>query len=203
MRKFIFVICSFLILPSIGLSQSKYIGVSLSNNTTGLPIIAYPDVFYTQFHPGLDVTYSQAVNKDAKNRLFVNGTLGYYHHQFVQDLVRIFPSFTYERLLSDRAFLQAGIGGGYGLSFEGKNAFKLLDDGTYERKGFYGARSQYLIALEFGFVYSLFKDSSSQPQLTFQLKSFMQGTYVKSYVPLLPLNSVNLGIRFPLYNKEK
>jgi hypothetical protein len=175
----------------------------LSNNTTGLPVIAYPDLFYSQFHPGVDITYGHQLNKSVKNKVYLNGTMGFYHHQFVQNLLRIYPTVSYERVLSDRALIQVGLGGGYGISFEGKNAFKLLEDGTYENKKFFGARSQYLMAVKFGFIYTLFKDNESKPKLTFQLKSFMQGTYVKSYVPLLPINSVNLGIRFPLNNNEK
>lgn len=183
-------------------SQDKFISLTLSNNTTGLPVLAYPDLFYSQFHPGIDITYSHQLKKSLKNKLYVAGNLGFYHHQFVQDLVRIFPTFTYERAFSEQFQVQAGLGAGYGLSFEGKNAFKLQDDGSYVNKGFNGARSQYLIALEFGVTYTILQKSILQPQLLVQFKSFMQGTYVKSYVPLLPLNSFNLGIRIPLKTQK-
>ena len=202
--KVIFLSCFFIFATyDLVISQSKFISTTISNTTTGLPVIAYPDLFYTQFHPGIEATYGWQMNKSPKNKLYVNANLGYYHHQFVQSLVKIYPTVLYERKLSDRFNLNAGLGAGYGLSFEGKNAFALQDDGTYENKPFLGARSQYLIALELGVVYSISREKVNTPQLILGFKSYMQGTYVKSYVPLLPLNSLNIGIRFPLKNIEK
>ena len=202
--KVILQLCFFILATyNLAISQSKFISTTISNNTTGLPVIAYPDLFYTQFHPGIEATYGWQINKNPKNKLYVNGNLGYYYHQFVQSLVKVYPTMSYERTLSERFNLNVGLGAGYGLSFEGKNAFALQDDGTYDNKPFMGARSQYVIAFELGAVYSLSNQNMNSPQLILQFKSFMQGTYVKSYVPLLPLNSLNIGIRFPLKNIEK
>lgn len=184
-------------------TQSTFVGLTLSNNTTGLPVITYPDLFYTQFHPGLEATYSKQLNKNAKNRLYINGNFGFYYHQFVQSLVRIYPTVSYERSISKSFNLGVGLGAGYGLSFEGDNAFVQQEDGTYRNKAFGGARSQYILGLELGMTYSFRKDKIQSPQLVVLFKSFMQGTYVKNYVPLLPLNSLNIGIRIPLQTIEQ
>lgn len=192
------------IVPLIStIGQSTTYSLTLSNNTIDLPIISYPDLFYSQFHPGIEATYSKQLNKDSKNKFYLNGNIGYYYHQFVQSLVKIYPTVSYERAINKRLDINLGLGAGYGLSFEGDNAFTLQDNGSYKNKSFLGARSQYLIAFELATAFALAKDKLNSPELLIQFKSFMQGTYVKSYVPLLPINSVNIGVRFPLQNIEQ
>lgn len=201
MRALLNVFLSFfivLISLSLGHAQSRYLGISLSNNTTGYPVIAYPDLFYSNFHPGLDILYAWKINNGERDRLFVNANVGMYYHQFVQSLVRIYPMLTYERKVGSKLSLEGGLGAGLGVSFEGTNAFVLNDDGSYDNKPFFGARSQYLIGLHLGGSYPLQKNNPEGIRLSAQFRSFMQGTYVKSYVPLLPLNSFNLGIILPL-----
>ncbi len=195
------IVAFFILFTSIlSFGQSKHIGLTLSNNTTGLPILAYPELFYSQFHPGIDAFYSLQLNNSENNKILLKANLGFYYHQFVQSLLRIYPTVNYERELNQKLSLGVGLGGGYGLSFEGKNAFVFKEDGTYENKGFFGARSQFLIAFEIGAGYSLKANNENSPILICQFKSFMQGNYVKSYVPLLPLNSINIGIRLPIKN---
>lgn len=182
-------------------SQDRRWAVSLSNNTAGLPVIAYPNLFYSQFHPGVDGQMSWQLNQNEDNRIYAHANLGVYYHQFVQTLVRVYPTIAYERKLG-RFAANIGLGGGYGLSFEGKNAFVLQEDGSYVNKGFGGARSQFLIALEIGGRFALQADNPFGPQIIIKLASFMQGTYVNSYVPLMPINSFQIGFSTTLRNPK-
>lgn len=178
-------------------AQDRRWAVTLSNNTAGLPVMAYPNLFYSQFHPGLDAQMSWQLNKNEDNRIYLHANAGIYYHQFVQTLVRIYPTVAYERKLG-RFAANIGLGGGYGLSFEGKNAFVAQEDGSYTNKGFGGARSQFLIALEIGGRFAINAEQAFGPQIIAKFASFMQGTYVNSYVPLMPINSFQLGFSMPL-----
>jgi hypothetical protein len=178
-------------------SQDRRWALTASNNITGMPVVSYHKIFYSQFHPGLDAQMSWQLNKSEVNRIYVHANAGFYYHQFVQTLVRLYPSINYERQLG-RFAANIGLGGGYGLSFEGKNAFILQADGTYANKSFAGARSQFLVTFEIGGRYALQADNPFGPQIIAKFASFMQGTYVNSYVPLLPLNSFQIGFSMPL-----
>ena len=86
-------------------------------------------------------------------------------------------------------------------SANGMYNFIMQEDGSYKPKGNGGARSQYLIAAELGGRFALMGDVSTEgPQLTFKFVSYMQGTYVNSYVPLLPINSFQICCKSMLNN---
>ena len=178
-------------------AQIDRIGFTVSNNTTGLPVLTYHHSFYTNFHPGLDVQLGWKLNKSDKNKFYLNANTGFYYHQFVQTLFKLYPSVSYERAIKSRANFTIGLGGGYGLSFEGDRAFVKNDDGSYDQKGFFGPRSQFLLAFDIGGSYALKKDGTG-PLFQAKLTTHMQGVYVKSYVTLLPINGFQIGMLYPL-----
>lgn len=182
-------------LPCFG--QIDRMTFSLSNNTTGLPIITYPQLFYTQFHPGVEFSLEKKLNKREKNQFYFRAHTGIYYHQFVQTFLKLYPSVSYERKINSRINLGLGFGGGYGLSFEGDRAFVKQDNGTYKQKGFFGARSQFLAAFDFGGSFKLNKEGNG-PKLTLRFATYMQGPFVKGYVLLLPLNAIQVGLAYPL-----
>ncbi len=181
-------------------AQLSSFGFSLSNNITGLPVLTYPKLFTSQFHPGIDLTYSRKLNRSDKNKFYLNANIGGYHHEFVQTLVRIYPDISFQRKISEKLDFKFGLGAGYGLSFEGDRAFIQNEDGTYSSKSLKSARSQYLITAKFGL--EILISAESKQKLFFQFASVLQGTYVKSYVPILPVNSFHIGYLFPLKNTE-
>jgi hypothetical protein len=178
-------------------AQFNQFQISLSNNTTGLPVLTYPQLFYSQFHPGLELALIRQLNQSEKNMLLLGVHAEVYHHQFVQTLIKLYPSIAYERKLNSRINAGLGLGAGYGLSFEGNRAFVKQDNGSYKKKSFFGARSQFLFTLNIGGSYALKKDITG-PSLSFRFASYMQGPYVKSYVLLLPINAFQIGIQYPL-----
>lgn len=180
-------------------SQTSYLGISISNNITGMPVLAYPKIFTTQFHPGLDLKYAMKLNNSENNRFYLDLNLGAYHHEFVQTLIRVYPEMAYEKKLFKTADFHVGLGGGYGLSFEGNRGFVKDETGGYANKAFKSARSQYLIAFNFGFNFLL--SETNQTKFNLRFASFVQGTYVKSYVPILPLNNFQVGFITPLKTK--
>jgi hypothetical protein len=198
MKKSIFYFLFFLAVS--GFSQETRQGVFISNNITSFPVTTYPQLFYSQLHPGIDIFRSWKLNKSEKNQIHWAVNVGGYYHRFIQTNVRMYPSVFYERFFGSRFYANIGLGGGYSLAFENMETFTLQDDGTYKKKTLV-ARSQYLVQLGFGFNYALKKDKPDGARLLLQFKTFIQGPFVSGYVPMLPVNSLMLGFSVP-FNKK-
>lgn len=181
-------------------SQNSRIGIEFSNNITSFPVTTYPQLFYTQFHPGLDFCKSWRINKNEKNQIWCSGNLGGYYHRFIQTAVRIYPSVEYNRMLGKGFLFHIGLGVGYSLAFENMETFELQDDGTYKMKTMV-ARSQYLAMFDWGGSYSIKKDALEGMKISLKFKTFIQGPFVSGYVPMLPVNSVMLGVSIPVKSK--
>ncbi len=181
-----------------GYSQETRQGLSISNNITSFPFTTYLQLFYSQFHPGIEVFRSWKLNKSEKNQVYWAVNAGGYYHRFVQTAVRIYPSIDYRRFFGSRFSANIGMGAGYSLAFENMETFELRDDGTYKKKTLV-ARSQYLVEIGLGFNYALKKEDTEGLRLSLQFKTFIQGPFVSGYVPMLPVNSVMLGVSVPFH----
>lgn len=186
------VIVLFALFPRKSYSQEKIYGIEFSNNITSFPIKTWPQLFYTQFHPGLDFSLSRSINKSEKNRLFLVYNAGGYYHRFIQTAFRIYPALEYNRLCGKQFSFSAGLGAGYSLAFENMETFKRLEDGTYKKKTM-AARSQYLVNLHFGIKYYPCKEKTDIA-ISLKFATFIQGPFVSGYVPMLPVNSVMFGV---------
>lgn len=198
-------IITLFIIVSIALnvsSQNSRVGVSLSNNVTSFPVLGYQQLFYSQFHPGIDCFKNWKLNKNEKSNVEVQANAGFFYHRFVQTVIRIYPSISYSRKLGKRFYLGAGIGGGYAFAFVGNDVFILNSEGVYEKKSSLKGRSQYIFNFELGGSYILKKDELQGKKLFFAFKTFLQGTFVPGYIPVLPVNSLFIGISIPLKSKE-
>jgi len=198
-------IITLLIIVSIALnvnSQNSRIGISLSNNVTSFPVLEYQQLFYSQFHPGLDCFKSWKLNKNEKSIVEVQANAGFFYHRFVQTVIRIYPSVSYSRKIGKRFYLGAGLGAGYAMAFVGNDVFKLNAEGVYEKKSSLKGRSQYIVNFEIKGSYNIKKDEPDGKKIFFAFKTFVQGTFVPGYVPVLPVNSLFVGISIPLKSKE-
>lgn len=190
-----------ILLPVSAFSQNNRWGLSVSNNVTALPITGMPRVFYTQCHPGIEGTRSWKMNNSEKHSWLVSANAGCYYHRFIQTLILLYPSLDYELKLNSRLAMNIGMGAGYGFSIEGSDVFKLNSDGVYEQKSVFAGRSQYVITAGLGAKYSLKKEQPDGLKITLQLQDYLQGTYINSYVPLLPINSFLVGLSLPIKSK--
>lgn len=184
-------------------AQTAAFGLSLSNNVTSFPVTGYPRLFYSQLHPGIEGFYDLKLNKNAKHGLWAGAQVGVFYHRFIQTGVRLYPAIRYVFTPVSRFSLRVGMGAGYLHSFEGYEVFEAAGNGTYEPKKVWKGRSQFLVAVSFGAAYSLKKDKPDGPTLFTEFRTYMQGPFVKSYVPLLPVNAFHAGISFPITNKEQ
>ena len=183
-------------------AQNHRLSFAISNNVTAMPVTGFPQVFYSQCHPGAEATMSWKINKNEKNRLFLNASSGFYYHRFVQSLIWIYPSVNYERYLGKRFNMAIGLGGGYALAIEDAAVLKLNSEGYYEKDNSLALRSQFIGQLELSARYALYKDKPEGVKLMLQFKNYLQGTYTVGYIPVLPINSVLIGISIPLNSKS-
>lgn len=180
-----------------GYSQEMRWGFSISNNITSLPVTTYPMLFYSQFHPGIDVFRDLKIKQYNRNQISLKANAGIFYHRFVQTGVRIYPSIEYQRSINKKISLTTGLGAGYLCAFENSEVFKFAN-GKYEKKNIFSGRSQYLGAMEIGGSYNFSDLSTSGIRIFFQFKTFIQGTFVNHYVPILPVNSFMLGFTIPI-----
>lgn len=201
MKRIVFRTLLFLLLAA-GVSslnaQNKNVGILFSNNVTSFPASGYPKVFYSQFHPGLDCFREWKINKKEKNQFWLNADGGIYYHRFVQTAIRLYATLNYKNVINPRLNLLAGLGGGYLHSIENKATLKMNDHGIYEVKHKIIGRPQMLIAVDLGGSYAVKKDNPNSIRLQLHIRTYVQGVFVKGYVPFLPVNTFALGVSIPV-----
>lgn len=187
----------------IAKSQSSNAGILISNNVTSYPITGYPQVFYSQFHPGLDVFRDWKINKKQVNQFWVVANAGGYYHRFIQTAIRLFGAIEYRHTLCKNFKAFAGFGAGYLHSFENTAVCKLNSEGVYEVKSKIVGRPQVIAQLNIGCSYSLKKDDPESMKIILQMRTFLQGPFVKNYVPFAPVNTLAVGLSIPFKCRKK
>ncbi len=202
MKKAILSILLFFVLSG---SQAQHYSwyAGLSNNVTSLPISGYPQLFYTNFHPGLEGAYNHPLNKNDKNRLHLRVNSSLFYHRFVQTMFSVVPMLNFERKINSMNSIQAGLGLGVALSFENEATFKLKTNGDYKKQFALKPRTQYILQWQFGYSRALNKLKPEGTKFQLLLRTNLQGVFVKTYVPMLPVNTVSAGLQFPLFKDRK
>ena len=184
-------------------AQEKYLGAAISNNATSLPVSGIGNVFQGSFHPGIDVNYSKKFNKKEVNQWLYKVNAGLIWQKYVQTLFTVSGMAVYRNNHFKSLNFDAGIGAGYGAAFEGGAVLELNKNGVYETRSKFSPRSQFIILLQAGFIYKLNKDNLQSMAITLHAKTIIQGPFVKGYVPLLPINAIELGVLIPLKKKNE
>ncbi|MES1226693.1 MAG: hypothetical protein ABUT20_65065, partial [Bacteroidota bacterium] len=86
------------------------------------------------------------------------------------------------------------IGAGYLHAIADSKIFKLQNDGSYKKKFNWG-RPQVMAALEIGIA----KSFHSKKVVFLKYHQRIQTPFIKSYVPLLPANLLQIGVSIPLH----
>jgi len=155
-------------------------------------------LFYSQFHPGLDASLNWKKNISEKHQLWLSANAGIFYHRFIQTGLRIYPAFEYKYFLTQAFNFNIGLGAGYLHSVQDYEVFKKAPNGGYTAQTIWSSRPQFLAVIKMGCGYKLNKDNIKSPSLIAQLHTNLQGPFVNSYVPVLPVNSLHIGIIYPL-----
>lgn len=194
MKAFIITISLFIAIfvnPVSTSAQRKITQFTLEtgNAVTAMPFVGAPQLFYTNYHPFTTIG-ARLVWKEKGNHAWEQSfNLGYIYHRFVQHSIPLFTETIYRYDFNKSFCMRAHLGVGYLHSIPATDRFELNDQGTYEKIRNLG-RAQVAVKFSISAAYSLSQDL----QLTLNYGVLGQLPFVKSYVPLLPYNTIQLGI---------
>jgi len=159
------------------------------NAVTAMPFVGAPQLFYTNYHPFTTIG-ARLVWKEKGNHAWEQSfNLGYIYHRFVQHSIPLFTETIYRYDFNTSFSMRAHLGVGYLQSIPGTDRFELNDQGEYEKITNLG-RAQACVKFSISAAYALSQDL----QLSLNYGVLGQLPFVKSYVPLLPYNTIQLGI---------
>ena len=159
------------------------------NAITALPFIGAPQLFYTNYHPYTTVGARLIWKEKGKHAWEQSFSLGYIYHRFVQHSIPVLTETIYRYDFNSAFSLRAHLGVGYLHSIPATDRFKLNDQGEYEKIKNLG-RAQVGVKFSISAAYAINPDL----QLTLNYGVLGQLPFVKSYVPLLPYNTLQVGI---------
>jgi hypothetical protein len=177
--------------PVLTTAQRKFTQLTLEtgNAVTALPFVGAPQLFYTNYHPFTTVGARLIWKEKGKHAWEQSFNLGYIYHRFVQHSIPIFTETIYRYDFNKSFSMRAHLGVGYLHSIPGTERFELNDQGEYEKISNLG-RAQAGVKFSISAAYALTQDL----QLSLNYGVLGQLPFVKSYVPLLPYNTIQLGI---------
>ncbi len=159
------------------------------NAVTAFPVVGAPQLFYTNYHPFTTLGVRMIWQEKRKHAWEQSFNLGYLYHRFVQHSIPLFTEIIYRYDFNKTFCVRTHLGVGYLHSIPDTDRYKLNDQGEYEKIRNLG-RAQAGLKFSISAAYSINKEL----QLSLNYGVLGQLPFVKSYVPLLPYNSIQLGI---------
>jgi hypothetical protein len=180
-----------LLCSSAVFAQRKIIALTLEagNAITALPIVGAPQLFYSNYHPFITVGGGLVWKEKGKHAWEQTFNLGYIYHRFIQHSIPLFTETIYRFHTGKNFALGVHVGLGYLHSIPGTDRFELNDQGEYDKIRNIG-RAQGMAKVSFSGLYTV----SDNIKVSLNYGVIMQGPFVKSYVPLLPYNTIQLGV---------
>ncbi len=187
----------FLMLFKIAVGQHKYFSIATFNTQTAYPFTKLGGLFSEVYHPGLELTLGKILADRKSHEWFLDGRAAYFFHRYVQHGISLYSNIGYRYKFSSRISSDISLGGGYMQSIPATAKFRLDEDGSYKNNKGLG-RAQAIAAFGIGAGYRLRPSSKRPVKILLSWQQRLQLPFVKSYVPLLPYNSMMVGISRPL-----
>ncbi|HMP92714.1 MAG TPA: hypothetical protein PKD90_07575 [Phnomibacter sp.] len=190
--------CSLACLPAAAQKKRplQYASLAITNNQTAFPFGSFSKLATGQWHPGVELGTGFNWRQKPKHQWYQEGRLGYFNHQFVQHALPLYTTFGYRYLVGQRWALQAGLGGGALFSLPHQQRYQLTQGGNYEPKK--GIRLQGMAVVNLGLQHTVNPQAKHPLSLFTVYQQRLQMPYVPSYVPLLPYNSLQIGVKYHL-----
>ncbi len=168
------------------------------NIATSFPITGITALFGAPYRPYFEVSASKGFGKKEKQVWEHELNLGYFYHRFMQHGIPLHYNVVRRFEIGKKEMFRAKLGTGYMHSMSAVDRFKLNDDGEYERiRSFGKPQIMFDLGLECSYRFSEKLTGS------LQYKTFIQAPFIKSYVPMLPYNSLQLGLSYNLKNTTR
>ncbi len=177
--------------------KNKYISIAVYNTHSAMPLGKFAGLFGDALHPGAEFGYGKIISQKKNHEWFSELKVSYFFHRFVQHGIPLYYNIGYRYKFSSPVSAEISLGGGYMHSIPATAKLKLNSDGEYENNKGIG-RMQATASLGIGISY-IINHAAKQPVKIFTLyQQRLQMPFVKSYVPMLPYNSLMIGISKPI-----
>jgi hypothetical protein len=187
------VLALLLSLSNTQAQSNRAIFVKTGNIQTAMPFSSFDVMFTEVFRPYIEVGYSLRLKGYTKSALWLDGHLGYFNHRFVQQALPLHVHLRYQHQIAQKTGLRASLGGGYTHAFPFEGRYRTNESGDYESVGGLG-RAQAGFGLMVGASHKL----TEKFELSLEYRILFQTPFVKSYVPLLPFEMLQLGLTYHL-----
>jgi hypothetical protein len=181
----------FCLLSIASVAQRKFdqFTFEAGNAVSAYPFIGAPQLFYTNYHPYFTIGTRLTWSEKGKHAWEQSVNIGYMYHRFIQHTIPFFTEIIYRYNFNPRFNLNTHLGVGYLHSIPDAERFELNDNGEYEKIKNLG-RAQGMVRFALSAGYGITDDL----RLTLNYGITGQMPFVKSYVPLLPYNTIQIGI---------
>ncbi len=198
MKNVLFIL--FLMTTTAGAAQNrsgKSFSFYITNNHTAYPFASFSKLFVGQVHPGFEAGYEFNWKSKAKHDWFQTFKAGYFYHRFVQHGIPLYTQSGYRYKFGEHFRASSSLGVGYMHSLPATAVLKRNEQGEYSNgKGI--GRGQAIANFTIGAHYQLNLQKARPVTLSLQYQQRLQTPFIKSYVPLLPYNSMQIGASIPL-----
>ncbi|MGZ5135600.1 MAG: hypothetical protein ACXWCG_10635 [Flavitalea sp.] len=173
--------------------KPHYYQVAVSNSHSAKPFGSFLSLFYEDFHPGIDFGYGSVIKSGNKHQWFLEGRLSYMYHRWVQHNIALYGVAGYRYLVTPSWSADINLGGGYQHSIPNSKVFTITESEGVKKKKNLG-RSQAIANLSLGINKNI---SPRGTRVFMEYKQQIQTPFIKEYVPILPYNSLLIGLAIP------
>ncbi len=181
--------------------NKKYTGLSFLTTHSALPFSKFGGLFSETIHPGFEFTYGKNFSMKPKHDWFLEYKFSYFFHRFVQHGLPLYMDLGYRYHISKKFSVETSFGAGIMKSIPATQVFSQQIEGYKKEKG--KSRWQLIGTYNIGLGYTINPGSKLPYRLFTSYQQRIQYAFVKSYVPLLPYNSMMLGISKTIGKKKK
>lgn len=193
------ILCCLFFINSIAQHNEEF-RFAVTNNNAAYPFSKLSGLFRSPLHPGVEFTYGFNWKTKPTHDFYQQVNLAYFYHRFVQHGIPLYTNFGYRYKFSVPFFAEASIGMGYLHSIPATAKLKLAKDGAYENnKGIGRMQAMFVFNVNIGYV--IHANQKNPVRVFVSSQQRIQTPFVKSYVPLLPYNSIMIGAALRLKNK--
>lgn len=186
------IVAILLISPLLCIAQKNpEISVAFTNNHTAYPFASFSKLFSGPYHPGLEVGYRFNWKSKSYHDWYQGVYAGYIYHRFLQHAITMHTQTGYRYKYKDHWRFSGALGMGYLHSIPATAVLKLNENGDYEKDKGIG-RAQVMFQFSLGTQYR-FNLKGKSASIFMEYRQTIQAPFVKSYVPLLPYNSMAIG----------
>jgi hypothetical protein len=174
--------------PCTAQRKFTHITIETGSAASSFPLLGATEIF-SGYHPYSAVGLRLTWKEEKKQAWEQSIKLGYFYHRFVHHNIPFYTATGYRYDLGKKFTVRAQLGIGYLHSIPATERFELNAQGEYIKIRNLG-RAQGMIHFSLAGGYKL----NNQFELTLNYGILGQVPFVKSYIPLLPYNTLQAGI---------